>query len=625
MLLCLGQGEYYLHDVLVESTSSKQIDPKVFTYKVYTPAQHKKVWGTIQSDNVIHENVVTSPEVENQELTPAVVRTYSAVVKSNATMEATEVPSFSSGVQININPNFGAPLGTFTVTNIAGSLITVSPATLPLAVSGTHNWFNIDGLGGAVDDHTNKTVTITYFDASKFPPVATLLVMEVELMGGIRASYDGSVTSVNVAQRKAVLTYTKVTGTQLQDKTRVSWRYLSTSAPAIHTPFVSFSAPNPTGSVGPFSASAESNCTAVFVNIVFPNGLYKMDQQTGNLLSYSVTIRFTITPIDVSGVPNGAPQTRTETITRATNTPQRMTFWYTLPKARYQVAAERVTTIAEDTSIQDRVIWTGLCAILDNVGLQAYGDTTMMVVRVKATNGISNSAVNRIGVRCSRKDISTVAAAYKDIVTNPVYGAARAVSELDTDAIDKLTAPFNGIFDFKSSVWEALVNACAVNNAKALPNYAKFSAVIDAPQSTPKFAFSVDNIVKDSVEARYLFDAVGERDGFEVEYRDPVYFQPEYSLYPSSSVDPQSINLFGCTDAARAADYAKRMHNRREYRRKWVAWSTELEGHLPQIGDLVSVDHPLLGGKKSLILNLIEPDEDGVRMEGFVYDARVYA
>ena len=626
MRLCLGQGDYTIKGVQVESTDVAQLQGGVFTYRFYSPAQHGQNWGTIQADGLIYENVDTSAEVENQELKPAALKTYTGQVTANDTIQIDQTPTFDTGTPIAVK-NVGISIGTFTVTNKAGKTITVSPATLPTTDPDDHTWFNQQGTSRATDDHTAKTLTITNFDAIPFPGVGSRLVVQVQYSNGT-ATYTGTTTSLGgtstTAPSQAVVTYTTVTGTQLPPIGSTAWQFLTTSSSDFHSPHVSFTAPNPTAGVGPFSVSVE-DCTQILVNLTFPSGLYKVDKDTGDLKSHAVQIRFTITPIDAAGAPSGASITRTETITRSDNTPQRLSFWYPVATGRYQVAADRVTAAAAETSTQDRIIWTGLCGILNNTGAKAYGQTTMMSVRIKATNGIANSAINRIGVRCTRQGLGTVADAYKDIVTNTVYGAARAASELDTAQINKLTAPFNGIFDFKSNVWEAVSNACAVDNAKAMPLYATFSSVRDVAQTTPKFAFTLSNIVRDSVQSRYLFDAVGELDGFEVEYRDPIYFQANYALYPTTSVNPQAVNLFGCTSATRAAAHAKRLFNRRQYRRQWVAWTTELEGHLPQIGDLVSVDHPLLGGKVNLILNLIEPDKDSVRMEGFKYDARVYA
>lgn len=70
-ILVIGQGDYDLADVLVGETPVSALQSNAVQYWLIPPATHGQAIGNIEAATGIMENVVTSPEVGDQELTGA--------------------------------------------------------------------------------------------------------------------------------------------------------------------------------------------------------------------------------------------------------------------------------------------------------------------------------------------------------------------------------------------------------------------------------------------------------------------------------------------------------------------------------------------------------------------------
>lgn len=400
--------------------------------------------------------------------------------------------------------------------------------------------------------------------------------------------------------------------------------------------------------IGPFVATNPGWQTdRLQLDILFPYGLYRAGDD-GNLAGESCTILFTAYAVDDDGLMLGDSYTKEAVFSAASNTPQRHTVHWTLPKARYSVCARRVTPKSERAVDMSNALWTGLKAILDSKGLPVYDQTTIIAVKAKATNGLATDALNRFAVSCTRQlpdyldlnedgDTGTLTAttdhatAFADIYVNTWYGAARPFTEVDWAALTTCQARtscvhgFNGIFDQQVSVWEALSLSVAAVHAFPATNGAELSLVEDIARATATHAFNASNIVQDSFQLSYKFNDLGTPDGVEVEYRDGTSFQQAFTTWPLDALNPEKILLFGCTDLTEAENYARRIWRQRLYRREFVSFQTELEGHLPLIGELISIDHPLLAAPACYIVGSITPGDDSkVTLEGHRYVPLVY-
>jgi hypothetical protein len=69
LLMCVGQGDINVTDVYVGDTKTKTIDGGVVQWNAFRPSQHRSKMGVIADamGGDFHENVVSSPEVSNQE------------------------------------------------------------------------------------------------------------------------------------------------------------------------------------------------------------------------------------------------------------------------------------------------------------------------------------------------------------------------------------------------------------------------------------------------------------------------------------------------------------------------------------------------------------------------------
>lgn len=633
VLLCLGHGEFAVYDLQVADTPVSQMKGGVLEYRVYGPSRHNQTFGFIQNDFTrFKENVDTSPEVSDQELLPVEKIRFSGEVTTSNTITVLEDTS-----KLTVGDTFELKISgydpqTVTISAIAGQVITVTPGGLPTTSQDYH--FTV-----------NKQATATFTDNSAAVPAApdTYLfsweddytspavpgdTVEVTV-GDFTSSFTvtGTVTSFGAVDGRYIqIEVITATGGPPGSPAVMALTIRRTAASS-SKPSILFSINDAAAIIGPYSAFSPGHVgTEVWFDLVFPAGLYETNERDGSLRSTSVDVQFDLEQIDDDGTPTGLTEMRTETITKNHNTPQRFTFKYDgLAQGRWRASAMRLSPISDRAMDQSRCIWSGLKGIIDPPGRPVYGDTTLIAVRIKATNGLATDAAQRIGVQCSRSGIATAEDAYLDVVTNAVYGASRPLTEVETSSVARLSKPFNAVWDFKTTAWEAIQQCAQVAHGSAITDGGQVAVVIDEAKTVARWAFTEKNIVAGSVEAMYRFDYVDEIDGYEVEYRDPRTFLASVIVYPAGAVNAEKVTLFGSTSQADATAFGKYLWQRRKYRRKWLSWVTELDGHLPTIGDMVSVEHPLLNGKENYVISIIQPqDRWTVRLEGYRYDERVF-
>ena len=268
------------------------------------------------------------------------------------------------------------------------------------------------------------------------------------------------------------------------------------------------------------------------------------------------------------------------------------------------------------------MVWSGLKGVIVPTKEWVYSYTTLLMVRLRATAGIAGAARQRITVRAKRLlendtvDSSDPIEVVKDCWTSKRYGLNRPESELDTAALDALSAHwaannvhFNGSFATKGTGWDAMSSAVAFAGARVVQNGGLLTVIPDQVKPIRTAMFSSANMTNFSVV--YNWDTQGDYDSIQVEYRDPSSFEPAFVYhFPDGQVDglgvesfsPDTYNCFGCTDPVYAEQYARYMFNIKNRRRKTVSFSTELEGLIPVFGDRVLVSHPMTDLAQSGVL-----------------------
>lgn len=360
--------------------------------------------------------------------------------------------------------------------------------------------------------------------------------------------------------------------------------------------------PFPVGPVG-------SKARVIEVDVEFPGGLYVPDDK-GNLQPYSVEVQARLREINDAGEPIGAEIIRTLTERAETNTPQRRTWRIEgLPAARYQVSLQRLE-FTNRTNQVDRMEWTGLKAYLDYDDAPAYGDVTLLALEILGAEALSSGSQQRIFAETMTQVRDADGNYFRssnpaDIATDIVvreYGAGQDASALDLPGLDAFRSSqagrsgFNGIFDRRTTVFEALREVCYVGRAFPQQNGGQLSVVEDKPRAVRSSIVTPDVIARDSFSLSIHYRQSGGDDGIEVQYSDAQTFKSKTVKYPANSVRPRRVTVRGLTDDAEADSMALWIWRQEIYRNVDIEWGMELDARSFAGFDRVGIVYPSLGG-----------------------------
>lgn len=549
-LLCIGQGDYLIEDVLIGDTPVLSMKPGTVRYWLFGPGEHdtfgviqNQVFSDIQNTDTpwpFRENVYTSPEVEGWKF-------------SGDRSESVDVPApFAGSVFAG---SFDAGTGVYTagkITNVDSSLVIRSGDTLELQ--------------NTVNNNTSFVV-----DSISVDPLNPLIMSVFEGLGVF--------TLVDEDPLPGGATYT-----------------LNTQPPDLIA--------------GPFRAQKLGQTVdSIDCDIIFPGGLYRVDGNDGTIKTNTAELTFTYQQVDpVTGVPIGGPSQVVKSWTSKERVDLRSTIASgPLVTGAYEVTVELTSPVDDDSRKNGIATWVGLKGnvTLDTAAPAYAVDTTMMAIRMKATNGLGSAATARIRVIGTRQLASgnsdNPVTIIKDIWTQTQYGMRRNINELDLATLDPLEAQwdgeagpkFNGGFDQRATGFEALQGVAGMTGGKIVQDGALTTIVFDAITQVRSALFTSANMLRDTLQIIYTFDSDGDFDGIQVEYRDPDNFDARYTTYPTTATNPENFLLFGVTDATYAGQFAQYLWNVKSNRRKLCKFTTELEGLLPRFRDRIGVAHPM--------------------------------
>ncbi|CAB4123546.1 Tip attachment protein J, partial [uncultured Caudovirales phage] len=364
--------------------------------------------------------------------------------------------------------------------------------------------------------------------------------------------------------------------------------------------------------VGAYSINAATtSISKVAVDVVLPQGLFYAND-AGGLDARTVSWRVVVRKIDDSGVAIGGYQTLgSETFTAATNTPQRLTYRYDVAPGRYEIMLAR--TSIKDTSARagNSLNWGSARGYIQ--GTETY-PATMLAVRIRATNNISNTSARRFNVIVTRKlpiyrngkwtttpeATRSIAWAVADML-RASYGGMSSDARIDLRKLTYLENTwsargdkFDAVFDSKMTVWEAISAALRVGRTRPFFQGGIVRFVRDEPVTLPTAMFNMRNITKGSLKTQYLMNDTDTADSVIVEYFDSTTWKPAEvtaTLPGSTNVNPARVKLFGCTDKTRAWKEGMYMAASNRYRRQMITFTTEMEGFIPALGDLIAISH----------------------------------
>ena len=368
--------------------------------------------------------------------------------------------------------------------------------------------------------------------------------------------------------------------------------------------------------IGPFTANpADTQAERLSIDILLPRGLYYAND-TGGLETRSLSWRIEAQTIDGSGEPLGDWFVLgEESYSAATNTAIRFTFDYPITAGRYSVRAIRLDSKDNSARAGHELRWGALKSHL--VGQPEFGDVTLLALRMKATDNLSQRSSRLVNCIVTRR-LPTWEAQAQEWTTpqatrsiawaladqcRATYGAGLADSRLDLQALTELdqiwnarSDYFDAVFDQSVTVWESLSRTARCGRAVAYMQGGTVRFVRDAPKTIPVALFSPRNIVKGSLRIEYLMASDDTADSVTVEYfSSRTWLRDEItsSLSESAVTQPARVQLFGCTDQAQAEREGRYMAAANRYRRKLITFQTELEGLIPSYGDLIAISHDM--------------------------------
>lgn len=370
--------------------------------------------------------------------------------------------------------------------------------------------------------------------------------------------------------------------------------------------------------VGGYVAVASgTQANALGLDFVMPRGLYEASATTGDLLDVSLSVVAEARTLDDLGSPTSAwTPLATQTYTAHTTTPQRYSLRLEVAAGRYEVRCRRTDAKQTDARFGHEILWGGLRAYLPET--RAFGEVTLIALRMRASNNLSAQASRKINVICTRKlpvwdgaawsaptATASIAWALADACRNATYGARLEDSRIDLAALLTLDAiwsargdEFNGRFDSALSFWEAMSKIAVAGRAKPYMQGGIVRIARDGPQTVPVALFSMRNIVKGSFGIDYIMPSDDTADAVEVAYFDRNYWASRRvvaALPDSVSTKKAKIDLFGVTEREHAYREGMYQAASNRYRRRMVKFSTEMEGFIPAFGDLIAIQHDMPG------------------------------
>lgn len=642
LLFAIGRGNCNVLDVLVADSAVSSMPVGVVSWELYKPADHLSTLGVIGTDFGIYENVATPIEIQDLDMQRSSDSVYdfaNFTAPSTIKLDSAFPENFIVGATLTVQGTLSNDK-TYTITSrsTGGRTLGVTPnvvAEVPFTRSIVAAATSL-GKFEVLFVLTSNTLPagVTFGMTAKFFPTSSGF-------GGLFSYGKGTVVSLNATGKSGFAEIIVVLDNPFEGDVVASVRTWSFE---FDTGAASFSV----GAIDDGYRGWYAVCKPTVVvdklevDLAWPNGLYATDDK-GNYLLKSIVWIVEYQPIDNDGNVTGPIVRVSEYFTGKTLTAQRRTYAYTVPTARYRVRLRRLTLNDKNSRSQSSFFWTALKGFIpySSTPDSVYGKTTILAVKAKATAGLSSAAQLRFRARVQRllptivsgfateAFTSNPAEVFCDILRNQEYGAAISDADLDLATIEPArdgwtgTNGFNAVFDQRSTIFDSINTAMAVNRGRLTAYDRRFGILRELPQPVNKYLFAPTVMLANSFTASYQLAENYEYDGVRVAYRDPQSFVERYVLWPSDAIYVQNTNLFGCTSAAHALGYAKYLWYQANNQRTAINFETELEGMLPELGDRVAVSHPAVNWGESMRVVKIETLSDGfgLTFEGQAFKA----
>lgn len=388
---------------------------------------------------------------------------------------------------------------------------------------------------------------------------------------------------------------------------------------------------------GPFVLNpSETEVNVIEIDMAFQRGIYYANDN-GTMGNLTITWRVEARKIDDEDNPLGGwIVLGTESVTSNSHNGIYKTYKYSVSAGSYELRATRTDVKNLTSRAGHEIRWAAAKGFI--VSSPNYGNVTLMAVKMRATNNLSQRSSRMLNCVVTRKIPSwlpvngwsdsnpsqSIAWALADILKAD-YGAKLGDKNIDLETLHRLDQvwqargdTFNGIFDSKLTVYEALSRVAKVGRAVVFLQGGIVRFVRDEEKHVPVALFGPRNIVKNSLSIQYVMPSEDTADSVCVQYFSEKTWKPAEiigSFNGSASDKTATVELFGCTNKDQALREAVYMALANRYRRRIVTFSTELEGLIPSYGDLIAITHDMpkwgIGGEviyvKDNVLGLSEP------------------
>lgn len=353
----------------------------------------------------------------------------------------------------------------------------------------------------------------------------------------------------------------------------------------------------------------------ISVDLVFPGGLIGVDEDDGDEYGVGVELYVEAQAIDDDGrVSDRVIDLFFGTIADCTRTAIRRTLGADVPPGRYQVTIGRTTAKGGKSEVRNCQLGSVKGYLVDD---NEYGDLTLLAVRILATGRLSDASSRLVNCIVEReipvwdpgdgwslpRFTANPAWCFADAARSR-YGGDFKDSEIDLRGLHYLAAlfddrgdEFNGRFDTEQSLWDGLGKIGQVCRSAPIRQGNLLRMVRDQHQPAPVAQFSMANMTDFSLDFVMHNDRTA--DSVKVTYwdKDRDYAQTTIlcQLPDETADNPKEVTLFGCTGYEQAWREGMYLAASNRDRRQLASWKTEMEGYIPTFGDVVWVNHDLLG------------------------------
>ena len=357
----------------------------------------------------------------------------------------------------------------------------------------------------------------------------------------------------------------------------------------------------------------------IAIEIAFERLVHIQNQPAGKKSDQSVTFR-------IEQSPGGENHWSTVLVRTVTGRQQTPLYWgHRWRPAEYGAVDDnssydvRITRLSGDTDEErnfSKCFWTALRTITAGDPVPVPG-ITLIAVRIRATGQLQGTIDEfNVTARTIARDwdastdswvwrpTSSPAALFRHILQHPSRRKPATDAQIDLDRLtywDGVTRPsgreFNGVFDAKTSLYDALTRIARLGRAMVSLRDLKFSVVIDEPRTVPVRMFTPRNswtyegeMTHEPAPHGYRIAFVNEQADWKTE--EVVVYDDSYSAANATLID--RVEIVGLTSRDQTWKEGRYHLAQQRLRREIHRINCDFEQLACERGDLVALQHDVI-------------------------------